>query len=517
MTNQARRQFFSDLGKGMLLATLGPTVAAEFGLPRALADGPKAKLSFGTLEPLVALIEETPCDRVLPILVRRLREGTTLRDLVAAAALASARTQANADYSGMHAFLALAPSFAMARQSPRDRQALPVLEVVLHNADRIHDPRGRGRARLRPVEAATLPQSHSGSELLRAAARQEEAERILAALLTRESSREVYDDVLSCAIERTIDVHAIVTVWRAWDMLEMTGKAHATTMLRQAVTAGGKDEEFAPRMVELFDKHRLDRPRATRRAEDSWVDKMSRTIFGAGRREAIGAVASALADGIDPDAVGEAISLAASLVMLHDPGVEQGHVHGGHAGVHASDAANAWRNIARVSNERNAKASLLAAAWYVGGARDGGITAGGRYMTDGGLKHPYPLAEHLEAIRTREPAALLRTLDGAIRENDQGRACAAVRRYGECGYESGPVIDLLLSYATSEEGHDHAEKYYRTATEEFATTRAALRWRHLVALARVTASEYGWLGGKRGHDPGYEQACDLLGLKRTPQ
>jgi hypothetical protein len=133
-------------------------------------------------------------------------------------------------------------------------------------------------------------------------------------------------------------------------------------------------------------------------------------------------------------------------------------------------------------------------------------------MKDGGLEHPYPLAEHLQKLRTDDAAALLREADGAIRENDQGRACAAVQRYGELDCDPKPVIDLLLRYATSEEGHDHAEKYYRTASQEFATTRAAFRWRHLVALARVTASEYGWLGGQRGHDPGFEEACHLLGV-----
>jgi hypothetical protein len=200
--------------------------------------------------------------------------------------------------------------------------------------------------------------------------------------------------------------------------------------------------------------------------------------------------------------------------MLHDPGDDGtgSFVHGGNAGVHASDAANAWRNIARVSNARNTRASLIAAAWYVGGARDGGVTAGGRYMKNGGFEHPYPWAEHTEGLRTNDPAALLREVDGAIRENEQGRACAAVQRYGELGCEPKPVIDLLLGHATSEEGHDHAEKYYRTASQEFATTRAALRWRHLVALARVTASEYGWVGNKRGQDPGFEEACRLLGI-----
>jgi hypothetical protein len=47
----------------------------------------------------------------------------------------------------------------------------------------------------------------------------------------------------------------------------------------------------------------------------------------------------------------------------------------------------------------------------------------------------------------------------------------------------------MLKYAISEDGALHAEKYYRTTSEEFAATRPAFRWRQLVALARVTASE----------------------------
>ena len=58
--------------------------------------------------------------------------------------------------------------------------------------------------------------------------------------------------------------------------------------------------------------------------------------------------------------VGEAISLAANQLVLHDPGrtradtpaKPKGSVHGASVGVHAQDAANAWRNIARVSNSR---------------------------------------------------------------------------------------------------------------------------------------------------------------------
>jgi hypothetical protein len=66
------------------------------------------------------------------------------------------------------------------------------------------------------------------------------------------------------------------------------------------------------------------------------------------------------------------------------------------------------------------------------------------------------------------------------------------------------VFDLLLRYAVSEDGALHAEKYYRTVTEEFAATRPAFRWRQLIALARVTASSFGQPA------PGHTEACKLL-------
>ena len=72
--------------------------------------------------------------------------------------------------------------------------------------------------------------------------------------------------------------------------------------------------------------------------------------------------------------------------------------------------------------------------------------------------------------------------------------------------ESRQVFDLLLKYAVSEDGALHAEKYYRTVTEEFATIRPAFRGRQMVALARVTASEYGFPA------PGLEEARELLGV-----
>jgi hypothetical protein len=171
-------------------------------------------------------------------------------------------------------------------------------------------------------------------------------------------------------------------------------------------------------------------------------------------------------------------------------------VHGASTGVHASDAANGWRNIARVSNARNTVASLIVGAYHTGGQSG----------WSGNPIVPLPTPDDLAGVTLKEPAALLAGLDSAVRARDQRRACAIVQKYAETGEPARRVFDVLLRYGVSEDGAYHAEKYYRTVVEEFAATRPALRWRHLHGLARVTASEY----GKKSD--GYLEACRVLGV-----
>src|SRR5205085_12688277 len=88
-----RRTFLADVGRGMLVASLGPALTLDLGLSSAFADdGRDNSLTFGDLEPLVALMQDTPADKLLPILTDKLSGGTDLRTLVAAGALANART-----------------------------------------------------------------------------------------------------------------------------------------------------------------------------------------------------------------------------------------------------------------------------------------------------------------------------------------------------------------------------------------------------------------------------------------
>lgn len=521
MNRNSRRDFLADVGRGMLLASVSTAVAGDLGIAPALADEGKGFLSFGDLDPLVGLMQDTPANKLLPIVVEKMKEGVETRQLVAAAALANARTFGGQDYVGFHTFMALAPAWHMSLELSSAQRPLPILKVLYRNSERIQQFGGRKNEILHEVEHAEHSASEDAGVALQQASRKADfqaAERTFAAL-AKGPMGEAYNH-LQFAVQDEVDVHRVVLAWRAWDSLDLTGHEHAHTLLRQSVRYCVDNEkqrmqrnaaEHQARIADpnhirhvlprMLDQHKLlSKPLGTRRADDDWVLQMSRTIVKANRAQAADAAAAALAEGIAPQDLAEAISLAANELLLRDT---SNRTHGDSKGVHASDSANAWRNIARVSNHRNTVASLIVGAYHSAGQGDK-LHA-----------QPYPHGEHLEKLTSQDPAELLKQAEGGIRENNQSLACAAVHRYGELGHDPRGVFDLLIKYAISEDGRLHAEKYYRTVQEEYSLMRPAFKWRQLTALARVTASQYGYnRDDKKGYRaPGFEEACRLLGVQ----
>jgi hypothetical protein len=516
MKPQTRRDFLADVGKGMLTASVGTGLASGLGLSTALAEGSGESLQFGRLEPLVELMQENTAEQMLPLVVGRL--GTEMRDLVAAAALANARTFGGEDYVGFHAFMALAPAFAMTKETPADRKALPVLKVLYRNVNQIHARGGRKNEVLHAIEAIPPSASRGGGNQLRELARRCDlsgAEELFAGIAARSAS-DAFNEVQALVQDDT-DVHRVVLAYRAWDLLGFTGKEYAHATLRQSVhycvnveksrIAHGLPEpgirSVLPKVLDRYSLvgHNL----GFRTADDQWIAALRSTLLESTGAQAADTVGAALAEGFSLDSVGEALSLAATQQVLRDPGRTQaqvqpgkplGSVHGDSVGVHASDSMNAWRNIAKASHPYNALTGLIVAAYHLASAQQ-----------DWNHLTPYPFSEHRAQVQSLAPSILLRELEEAIHANNQGRATAVVQRYSDLGLAARPVFDLLLRFAISEDGSLHAEKYYRTVVEEFGRTRKAYRWEHVVALARVTASEY----GKRAE--GYEQACELLGVK----
>jgi len=517
MIQRTRRDFLKDVGTGVVVASVGPSLAADLGFSAAFADEGPERLTFGRLEPLVSLMQETSSERLVPLVVERLRNGTELREVVASAALANARTFGGEDYVGFHTMMAFAPAFHMAGELPESRRALPVLKVLYRNAGRIQEFGGPAREVLHPVAAATLPADRPGSEVLRAAIRRAnsgDAERAYAAVAG------TADDALNhvlFAVEDACEVHRVVLPYRAWDLAGIIGREQAHTLLRQSVRycvkaetesytqALGSVRTLVPR---LLDQHRLmSREPGTRIGDDRWLEELSQTIFRGTPEQAADAAAAALAEGNAPTAVAEAICLAANQLVLRDNGRTQvggpnkpiGSIHGDSIGVHACDSANAWRNLSRAANARNKVVCLILGAWQVAHDR---TSRGGEFLT----WQPYPREDARQQIRTLQPDRLLPALEDAIRNRNQAGAAAVVERFSTMNLPTRPLWDMLLRYAISEDGALHAEKYYRTVTEEFAAARPAFRWRQLIALARVTASAHGYAA------PGHAEACRLLGV-----
>src|SRR6202035_4564910 len=129
-------------------------------------------------------------------------------------------------------------------------------------------------------------------------------------------------------VEDGAEVHRVVLPYRAWDLMGLIGRDHAHTLLRQSVRYCLRSE--VPQQVQhyaglrtlvprLLDQHNLlTRALGTRTPDDRWVDEMSQTIFRGTPEQAAEAAAAALAEGMDPTAISEAISLAANQLILRD-------------------------------------------------------------------------------------------------------------------------------------------------------------------------------------------------------
>ncbi|MEX2138737.1 MAG: hypothetical protein WD894_05710 [Pirellulales bacterium] len=512
MPTTTRRHFLESVGCGMLIAGLGPGLSSDFGVSRAFADEGDDSLSFGKYDALVDLLQSTPADKLQPILVEKLTRGEIeLKDLIAAAALANAETFGGEDYVGFHTAMAMTPALQMTALLPTERRPLPILKVLYRNTQQIQEYGGTSKKTLREMHAAEEATVENRGLAIRDACRTGDVER--AERLFAPFAHGTIDDAFNAlqpVTQDDINVHRFVFTHRTHELARLLGKDHAYTILRQCVRfscdheqdrINGKHGESPIRALipKLLDQYKLaGKKLGDRDPGDAAVEELGRTIYGGPPQRSAEAAAAALAEGLSPEVVGEAISLASNLLVLRQ-GPDKWRAHGDSPGVHSSDATNAWRNMARIAQPLHAVSGLIVAAYH--------SAAHAPFKSDA-----YPTDEHRSAIKATEPAALLAEAEAAVRHNDQGRAAAAIAIYGERGHPVEAVYDRMLKYTISEDGRLHGEKYFHTVQEEFRATRPAFRWRQVVGLARVTASAYGYDREDKqgGRAAGYDEACRLL-------
>ncbi len=514
MNPSNRREFLSDVSRGMLVAGLGVSLVNDLGFSTAFAEQGSNALALGEYASLVALLENTPADKLQPILADKLRRGdTTMRQLIGAAALANAETFGGCDYVGFHTAMAMLPALEMSKLMPTDRQPLPVFKVLYRNSQQIQSVGGASKKTLQALHEAEHAAEGDVGVQIRDACREQDVKTAEALFSTTGDSALAGLNAIQAAIQDDINVHRFVFAYRTYGLAGLLGKEYAQTCLRQCVhfcvdhermRVENKHAASPIRTVlpKLLDQYKLAGATPGKRDPgDAVIDELCNAIYNGPAERAAEVAAAAIAEGISLEAVGEAISLASNLLALRQ-GPDKWRTHGDAAGVHASDATNAWRNMARVTDTRHAITGLIVAAYH--------SAAHAAFKTPA-----YPTEEHRASIKVDDAAGLLAAAEDAVRHNDQGRAAAAIQIYGERGNSPEAAYNMLLKFAVSEDGRLHGEKYFHTVREEFGAIRPAFRWRQLVALGRVTASAYGY---NRDDKPGfraagYEEACKLLGVE----
>ena len=79
-----------------------------------------------------------------------------------------------------------------------------------------------------------------------------------------------------------------------------------------------------PLLPALLEEHQLtSKPAGTRRAPNEELEELGLVVFCSDRKDAAAAMAEALAGGLSHRDAGEALTLAANHLLLHDPGREQ--------------------------------------------------------------------------------------------------------------------------------------------------------------------------------------------------
>src|SRR5262245_57590179 len=154
----------------MLAVLVGSGLAAELGLAAEDNKDDKAKTPTNLVR-LSQLIQQTPTKDLLPALHTQLKNGTSLKDLIAAGALANARAFGGQDYNGYHSFMALCPSYAMAMALPEKERALPILKVLYRTSTHIHGAHCAKEDHLGNVEAVKVDDKAPPGEQMREAAR----------------------------------------------------------------------------------------------------------------------------------------------------------------------------------------------------------------------------------------------------------------------------------------------------------------------------------------------------------
>ncbi|MGM0485464.1 MAG: hypothetical protein ACQESR_01700 [Planctomycetota bacterium] len=158
----SRRGFLRDATVGAALAgTMGSFSTRGFAAQSA--TGEAVVPLHPSIEPLVRLLEETPRDRIIKTGAKKIRDGTSYRDMLAALLLAAARNVEPRPTVGykFHSVLVVQSIHLASTALPKEKRWLPVFwDLDYFKATQAEDEQERGWT-MKPVDESALPKAEN--------------------------------------------------------------------------------------------------------------------------------------------------------------------------------------------------------------------------------------------------------------------------------------------------------------------------------------------------------------------
>ena len=472
------------------------------------------------IEPLVQFIEETDPSEIVDQTLVKLRDGTPIRTMLTASALAVTRSSdlPPGHHGGpLHPLVGLHALHHLVERLEGENRFLPILQHVALSNKHIHHP-AMGPYMLLDFEPIDAGGVEATKEAFFTAVNRGEsnmADHYFLWLWDNVPPVEALDLLLTIAIPKNLlDDHYFIFPSLTWRALEWLGQEYLPILMRPAVRYVSRypTPPAIPEIEALLEEHEL----MTRPLRQHTGDDETATIGRVG--EAIGecsvfadipgVLAQAMADGLSLEGTGEALSIGAASLFLRS-------LTGNPMDVHLHTSVNVRRYLVQLEglSLRNKLLALL--LWHTGPEV--------RSTQNRLESSPQPDPEAVAALPYRTQDELLDAMTESIYQQPpinwagaanlgQVRAAPEVKtvinlaqQYVNSGYDATAFLSRLAEIVCHDNFTEmHAFKHHQAIVEEFYATREPWRWRHLVAGAQAAAISFG------KNMEVYEEAIDLL-------
>jgi hypothetical protein len=443
------------------------------------------------IEPLVRMIEETPRDKLLEEVAHRIHRGLSYRELLAALLLAGVKNVEPRPQVGFkfHAVLVVNSAHLASMASPPEHRWLPIFWALdYYKSAAQRDVEERGDWTMSAVKESDLPRAYQARQsFIDAMDNWDEAaaDAAVAQLARTAGAAELYELFFRYGMRdfRSIG-HKAIYVANSWRTLQCIGWQHAEPVTRSLAYALLMHEGDNPAKRDDQADHSFRRnEELARKIRADWQDgevaaatgangateEFLETLRTASNDESCDAVVEMLNCGVAPQAIWDALHVAAAELLMRQPGI---------VALHAVTTTNALSFAYHTSgNDNTRRLLLLQNAAFVPMFRDA--------MGERGRIKTATIADLQEGTETKE-AVTIEQIFADIRRSPMTAAqslLAYLRQPSADAAAAQQVIDAarMLVFLKGDDPHDY--KFSSAILEDYYFV--SPKWRDVYLAANT--------------------------------